>query len=217
MKSLLKSFLNGSMISSLLLLVLGLILILIPGLTMTTLVRVGAGFLIAAGAFDLLKYVFRKENGQLSTLLVSGVIFAAIGTLLMVNPGLVINLIPVILGIVLIVEGLVKLQRAVDLARMKYAKWFSVLLLAVISLAFGALVLANPFDTARTLVIIIGIGLVFAGLSGLGVTFVVNKRVRILNKVMDIAESMDDKDRPIDVESRETTGEDDNKGTYLPG
>lgn len=190
MKSLLKSILSGNLFSSLLYIVLGLVLILVPGLTMTTLVRIGAGALIATGAFDLLRYVFHKEtDGKLNNRLVTGVILVIAGGFLMSRPTLVINLVPVILGIALMIEGLVKLQRAIDLARMKYTKWLSVLLVAIISLSIGILVLTNPFNTARTLVVIIGIGLVFAGLTGIIVNLVVSGQIKTIMKNGKVAET----------------------------
>lgn len=212
MKTLLKSILSGSLFSSLVYVILGLVLILVPGLTMTTLVRIGAGALIATGIFDLLRYVFHKESdGKLNNRLVTGVILTIAGGILMSKPTLVINLVPTILGIALMIEGLVKLQRAIDLFRMKYTKWLSVLLVAVISLAIGILVLTNPFNTARTLVVIIGIGLVFAGLTGVIVNLVVNGQIKNIMKNGKIVETAvytnASRNGAIDVESVETRNE----------
>lgn len=212
MKTLLKSILSGSLFSSLVYVILGLVLILVPGLTMTTLVRIGAGALIATGIFDLLRYVFHKESdGKLNNRLVTGVILTIAGGILMSKPTLVINLVPTILGIALMIEGLVKLQRAIDLFRMKYTKWLSVLLVAVISLAIGILVLTNPFNTARTLVAIIGIGLVFAGLTGVIVNLVVNGQIKNIMKNGKIVETAvytnASRNGAIDVESVETRNE----------
>lgn len=212
MKTLLKSILSGSLFSSLVYVILGLVLILVPGLTMTTLVRIGAGALIATGIFDLLRYVFHKESdGKLNNRLVTGVILTIAGGILMSKPTLVINLVPTILGIALMIEGLVKLQRAIDLFRMKYTKWLSVLLVAAISLAIGILVLTNPFNTARTLVVIIGIGLVFAGLTGVIVNLVVNGQIKNIMKNGKIVETAvytnASRNGAIDVESVETRNE----------
>lgn len=212
MKTFLKSILSGSLFSSLVYVILGLVLILVPGLTMTTLVRIGAGALIATGIFDLLRYVFHKESdGKLNNRLVTGVILTIAGGILMSKPTLVINLVPTILGIALMIEGLVKLQRAIDLFRMKYTKWLSVLLVAVISLAIGILVLTNPFNTARTLVAIIGIGLVFAGLTGVIVNLVVNGQIKNIMKNGKIVETAvytnASRNGAIDVESVETRNE----------
>ncbi|MCF0136183.1 MAG: DUF308 domain-containing protein [Lachnospiraceae bacterium] len=204
MKDFLKKLFNGSILTSVVCAVLGTVLLFFPGVTMITIVRFSAMGVMVLGILQLLLYFVRKTVLGMNNHMVTGLSLLILGGVLLARPQLITNIIPVILGIVLLIDGLVKVQRSIDLMRIKSDKWLITMLLAAISLAIGALVLTDPFKSAKVLVIIIGIGLLFAGVTGILVYVTVSSKLKELNKVVaDVKEELQ-KDMPIEGEAVET-------------
>ena len=95
---------------------------------------------------------------------------------------LVVTIIPFVLGLAIVIDGFVKLQRSIDLARLHFEGWVLVLLMAAISIALGVVLLTRPIDTARVLTIVLGIGLIFSGVTGIVVNIFINSKLKNLAK-----------------------------------
>ena len=90
----------------------------------------------------------------------------------------VISIIPIILGIVILLSGIVKFQQAIDLARMKVSRWSTVLATALLNVILGAVVILNPFSTVTTLLQLVGIGLIYSGLYDIIATIYVSHQMK---------------------------------------
>ena len=98
------------------------------------------------------------------------------------RPEMFLSILPLLLGIVLVVAGLCKLQSAVDLVRIHSSRWLWVLLTAVLTLLLGAVTLYNPFSAAVTLMQFIGISLVVSGVSDLAAAILMIRRLRAIDR-----------------------------------
>lgn len=56
-------------------------------------------------------------------------------------------LLTILYGIIILITGLLKIQWAVDMLRMKIQKWFFAAIGAALSLLFAAVILMNPFES----------------------------------------------------------------------
>lgn len=119
------------------------------------------------GIIYFLGWLARRREGLPAFFVLPGVVLCALGIWLMTSPSSVILLIQYIFGAILIVHGIVDLQGAGALMRRRWTRWWTDLLLALFTAAFGALILINPFGTFAALIILIGVALVFDGLSDL--------------------------------------------------
>lgn len=68
------------------------------------------------------------------------------------------------LAIIIIVDGILKLQYAVDFYHLQSDKWWIELIGAVIMVVIGIVALFNPFSTSSALIVFIGIALMVEGL-----------------------------------------------------
>ena len=66
----------------------------------------------------------------------------------------------VLYGAGLMLIGFVKIQRAVDMLRLKRAMWFIAAISAALSLLISAIILINPFESTMLLWILIGVTLI---------------------------------------------------------
>lgn len=128
---------------------------------------IGCLLLMMGGAL-IFSYVSRKEktpDGG-NNFAIGGLV-ATLGVITLVKVEAVVGLLPMAMGIIIIISGFVKLQKAVDLYRMNAEGVFGVGIMALLTLGFGAVLLLNPFESASTLIMILGAGLLFCGVTDL--------------------------------------------------
>lgn len=148
--------------------VLGIALLVWPA---TSLRLVCAGFgivILVKGAASIVGY-FRSEERFFSThfSLVFGILAFALGVFLLVRPDTVVKVLPLLVGLFILFDGVLRLQYAFDLRRAGFDRWWSYLLLSLLSAALGGLMVWNPFTTAQVMVQAIGIILVVEGVLNL--------------------------------------------------
>ena len=76
------------------------------------------------------------------------------------RPQQVFLVLSVVIGIMIMIDSTFKLQMTIDLKRMGLRKWWSMLLLSIISILFSFLLILDPFDGSATLMIFIGLTLI---------------------------------------------------------
>lgn len=108
-------------------------------------------------------------------------ILTALGLWLFTNPASVIVLIQFIFAAILIFHGVIDLQGAVSLMRQGWERWWMDLLLAGLTLVLGILILLNPFGATEVLMTILGVALVFDGVSDLVLIHRLTKAFRQTN------------------------------------
>ena len=107
-----------------------------------------------------------------------GLIGIAIGALIFLRKDIFASLIPFILGIAILISGFVKLQDAIDASRLGYKNSIIYIILAVINIIAGVVVILNPFTTAVMLFMIIGISLIFSGISDIISTVYLSRKIK---------------------------------------
>ena len=123
------------------------------------------------------------------------------GVFLLMRPEIIVGFLPVLLGIAIVIAGAVKIQQSMDLLRAGYRRWWLVLLLAALALAAGVVLLINPFEAASTLVLMIGIVLIYNGVTDLWTISRVSGRLRQMRAEASVAVSgvdVDENGVPID-------------------
>lgn len=159
--------------------VLGGILVGYPGGTLRTLCMLVGGVIALYGARLIYRYVRIPDRFILRHLsLVAGIICIAVGAFLALQPNLIIGAVPVIFGLFIIFDSLVRLTDALQL-RNAGGGSLSMIVLVLFSVALGAMMIYNPFGTAETMMMAIGIVLIVEGVMNLCTTGYV--QVRLLN------------------------------------
>lgn len=158
------------------LLICGLVLLLMPELTLVTIANVIGILVIMIGAFFLIGYFLRKELAAGNNDLIKGLVIVCIGIFICVKSELVVSVLPVVLGIGVVLSGILKLQHAFDLKRMGFDTWVRIGLTAAVNIFIGLIVILNPFSTVAWLMRLVGIGFLFSGVTDLITTIYVSKK-----------------------------------------
>lgn len=151
---------------------------------------------MVAGVLSLIRYfTFDAQDAFYRNDFLFGLIGFALGALIFLRKDIFASLIPLCLGIAILFSGFVKLQDAIDANRLGYQKSLAYIILAIINIVGGVLVILNPFTTNAVLFIIIGIGLIYSGVSDIVSTIYLSRRLNTLVKAI--------KDQVINVDVTE--------------
>lgn len=148
--------------------VLGVLLILFPGISLSV-VGVAAGImLIAFGIVKLIGY-FSKDLYQLAFQfdLAFGVLLMVLGVVILVSPDRALNFLCIIMGIAILTDGLFKLQSSLDARRFGLKVWALLLVLAICAGVIGVSLLLHPSASAKAMMILLGVGMLFEGMLNL--------------------------------------------------
>ena len=158
---------------------LGLVLAIWPDATKMAVSYLIGAALVVFGVIQVVRYfVYEVRLDLFRYDFVSGLILLGAGVFLLMRPEIIVGFLPVLLGIAIVIDGAVKIQQSMDLLRAGYRRWWLVLLLAALALAAGVVLLINPFEAASTLVLMIGIVLIYNGVTDLWTISRVSGRLR---------------------------------------
>ncbi len=189
----LKEMKRNAVITSTMYIIVGLILTFFPAPTATTIGYAFATVILIVGLSFLYRFIVKEAAYSfVGNELVIGTVLVLASIFVFARVNSVVSIIPVLLGIVVLVSGITKLQNAIGLRKMQYQGSTAVLAFAVLNIFFGIVLVFNPFSALTTLIMLIGLGLVFSGVTDLITTFWIAKNLYKVNK-----------DEEITVEARE--------------
>ncbi len=150
-------------------------------------VCMGLGAVLAlSGIVNIVTYFMRRDGRMVSQiLLLAGIILTVLGGWIIFNPGVLIMMIPVVIGVVVTVHGVHNLIQAMELFKNNYSKWWVALLLGAVTVGLGVLLICNPFEAVNTAIMLIGIFLVYDGVSDLWIISRVSKTARNIRQTME--------------------------------
>ena len=159
MKKQFDKILKTSLLSWLVFIILGIFLILKAELTLKIISYVVGGTLLLA-IIPLAKQLFDKEANYMNLAFISQIFMVVAGIILILNTELIASIIPILIGILMLVNGISKLQFAYLLKTYQVKNWLFTLILSIFILAGGILFLTNPFKGAVAITKLIGIFMV---------------------------------------------------------
>ena len=96
-----------------------------------------------------------------------GVFMIAIAALLLFQPGRIISFLPLLIGLMVLVDGVFKLQTSLDARRFGLRAWWLIMLGGAVSALFALWLIADSRDGGTLLTVAIGISLVIDGVQNL--------------------------------------------------
>ena len=164
-------------------LVLGAVLVVWPDRSVRLMCTLLGAALLICGLVYILGWLVRRREGGISAFtLIPGVVLSGLGIWLMTSSDSVIALVQYGFGAVVSFHGVLDVQSSVSLMRQGAARWWLDLALSALTLALGALILINPFGTFAALVTLIGLVLIYDGLSDLWIIHRLSRMVRDLER-----------------------------------
>lgn len=145
---------------------LGIVALVIPETMERLLGFLIGAVLIIAGAVSMISYLLRDAHqNYYHNDFQHGLLGILLGIVVLYKVDIIISLVPFLLGTLVLVSGLSKLQDVIDLKRLEYGNWIFMLVLAVINIILGLILIFNPMAAATLLFRLMGIGLIFSGIT----------------------------------------------------
>lgn len=145
--------------SSIVLLILGILLLLVPGGIVTTVIRLFGVIILIIGITSVLNEIKIKKQ---STDFVNGILISILGLIFISSPQTIASIIPFILGVWIVIKSAFKLQFSYSLKRT--SNNIKPLVICIIELMLGLVLMFNPFKGAEALIRIIGGFMIVYGL-----------------------------------------------------
>lgn len=191
MKDFLKRIKADLLVSSILCIILGVVFIVWSKQIISAIGTFLAVILIVIGIVYLCSYLMNSSSNGLSAGM--GVIITIIGIWILIQPEIVISLIPIILGVVLLIHGIRDLKESFEAKRYGLSTWGISAFLSVISIGFGVLCIVDAFAVMQLPFIVMGIALIYNGISNIWIAIRTAKAAKEYN----------DKNLPLDVEFKD--------------
>ena len=160
-----KSFQKTMLITSAIYIVVGLLLIIWPDAARSIIIyAIGAAALLYGG-YRIVDFFVRKEHldGTIQVGVALGIACLLLGLFLIFKASVVLALLAAIIGVAIIVDSILRLQIALNLRLVGVNNWLILLVASLVTLAFGILLLFNPFTAIKVATIIAGVSLVIDG------------------------------------------------------
>lgn len=170
---------TGYIVISILMCLIGLLFIVFPDAGAMWLGTVCGIVLAVSGAIRILGY-FSRDLYRLAFQydLEFGILLLIIGILILLRGSGFMKLVSIILGIIVIVDGLIKIRISRDSHRFGITRWWLILLLAVVTCLAGAIMIFLPTEGSMLLSIWIGASLLSEGVMNLIVAICAVKVVK---------------------------------------
>lgn len=193
MKETMKRIKADIILSALICVGLGAVLLIWPEKTIDIFCKVLAVGLVIMGVMNLVSYFMNRSVHPFAGAL--GLIVVLVGIWVFIRPESIVSLVPIVIGVILFVHGVQDLKLAFETKSNGYQKWWSMLIIAAISLVFGVLCIVNAFVMAKLALQFIGIALIYDGISDL---WVASRAIRAAKAMKQEAEAVDVEYKEVD-------------------
>lgn len=186
MKETLKRIKADVILSALLCVALGVVLIIWSDETISAICMLLAFGLIVMGIVNLVGYFTNHRLTSFNGML--GLILIVVGTWLFARPEYIAMIIPIVIGVMLAVHGISDIKMAFETKANGYEKWWSPMILGIISLALGIICIVNAFGVVSLAMKFIGVALIYDGISDL---WIVSRTAKAAKAMKQEADALD--------------------------
>ena len=104
------------------------------------------------------------------------------GLVLLIRPELLLGLLPILLGLLVVIDGTARVRTALELRRVGYGAWGLELAFSALSVLLGIMLIANPMFSLNLATAFIGAVLCVDGVINLWDIFYVSRQIRNLRR-----------------------------------
>ena len=153
-------------VSSLIYILMGLALIMKPGLVEDAFCYILAAAAILIGIVKLIAYMATKVETRIAedtNGFAVGISLILLGLFVLMKSTMFVLLVPFVLGFMITFKGIEGIQNVLNLKKFGFGYRKGVMAVSVIIVIFGIVVMVNPFSTLKVLLVLLGIGLLASG------------------------------------------------------
>ena len=179
MKKLVNEFLTMSLVASVVLIIVGAILLILPELSLSVMCYAIASILMVNGI--IMAYNSYKVQGGINLFdgFTWGILSIIFGAFLIFNQNIFISIVPIILGLWIILNSCFKLRVCMALD----SELSSSIIISVVTLVCGIFLLFNPIESAELLTRMVGITIMIYATLDLIETTTFKRNIKKIEKI----------------------------------
>ena len=168
MKSIIQDMKHNYFINAVIMVILGIVLVIWPHILGVMLCYLLGGALIVMGDFQLISFLRGERLGFYNKfVMMMGIVLVLLGIWICAQPRIVLSIIPVVVGIIVLIHGLMDIQYTLDIKKAGSEKWWIALIAAALTLIVGLLLMLNPFTAYEITMVLLGVAMLYDGGSDL--------------------------------------------------
>lgn len=166
MEKILKSTKASYVLTAILSIGFGVVLLINPKITTDAIsYALGVILMICAIFHVFLYFKLRNKNGLVVINIIVAIITGVIGLWIIANPSSVTYIIPIILGLLIMIEGILDIKMAFELKNVYYHYWWMAIILGGINIGLSILIVFNPFKATASFSVINGVSFIYNGIT----------------------------------------------------
>ena len=185
MNDILKQMFRMEMLVSVIYLLIGLTLFFLPGSVLVTISIVIGIIALIVSIFPIINY-FKMENRLLGMgSLITGITFAIAGLVMIIYPSLLETVIAIMIGVVMIINSINKIEYAVTLRDNKVKEWYVSMIFAIITLILGIFFVVNTWTVVKIVTKILGLIIIIYAILDIIETIFVKRKVKCVFTIVE--------------------------------
>ncbi len=195
MKDFFKRVKGEVIISAILSIALGVLLMIFTDEFQKVFCIATAAALVVAGAFYIISFFMNTPLRQLK--LGVGTVLAIVGVWFLISPDTLWKIVSVVVGAVLLIHGIQDIKLATDAKRYSATNWWLSLVFGALNIILAAVCIAHMFSPIKFIIYLMGIALIYDGLTDIFIVIKVNaaaRNVRAQTRVLDMDAKIEDID-----------------------
>lgn len=152
-----KSFNKHLIMTTVIYLIIGLALLLAPGAALVSICYVTGSICLAYSVYLFVIYFRQKERNYYDPGFLFPIVMLGVGLFVIFGAGLIIQILPMIFGILLFISGLMKFRSSFLIRAVTGILPVTGFIMAIVSIVLGIIMFTHPWGTALTFVRIEGI------------------------------------------------------------
>lgn len=175
---------SSNIIMGLMYIIIGALIAFNPLLTQIVLIYI-IGILAIFYGVNLIVRYFRGFDGYISIIidLIMGILLVGSGIYVLFNPVISSLTLPMVAGIYLIVDAIVKVPASYQAYKVFDIPLWIILITILIPFILGLLLVLEPFNTAMQIVMIIGIFFIISGIIDVIITIYIHHQLKKANQL----------------------------------
>lgn len=178
----LNSFINSSICISIMFIIIGIIMVIMPKMSLEILGVILSVILIINGVILMITDIKLNNNFIPVDMLPASMLSILLGIMMLIYPNVLSIIIPLMLGTWFIMTSIFKIRLTLYLSKIQNTPWLLLMLISILSIVCGFILILNPIDSSVAITLFIGIVIIVYAISEIINMIVLKRNLNKLTK-----------------------------------
>ena len=178
----LNSFINSSICISIMFIIIGIIMVIMPKMSLEILGVILSVILIINGVILMITDIKLNNNFIPFDMLPASMLSILLGIMMLIYPNILSIIIPLMLGTWFIMTSIFKIRLTLYLSKIQNTPWLLLMLISILSIVCGFILILNPIDSSVAITLFIGIVIIVYAISDIINMIVLKRNIKNIAK-----------------------------------